>query len=112
MARKKGKKGSGSKDDRNDWHRFNKFKEENEKLRKEVSKLRKLVDSVLVDRLQKKQDRVDNNESAIEPVCERCGNTDLVSIPISRPDGKFEIITCKSCNHRSPLKKMKEPKQE
>lgn len=107
MARKKSKKSSGNRDDRNDWHRFNKFKEENEKLRKEVSKLRKIVQDVLVDRLEKKQSRVDNNEPAIEPVCERCGNSDLKSIPIPRPDGKFEIITCKSCSFRSPLKKIK-----
>lgn len=106
MAKRKGKKSSGNRDDRDDWRRFSKFKEENEKLRKEVSKLRKLVDSILVDRLERKQNRVDNNEPAIEPTCERCGNTDLKSIPIPRPDGKFEIITCKSCNHRTNMKKV------
>lgn len=106
MARKqKGKRGSGNKDDRADWHRYNKFKEENEKLRKEVAKLRKIINEVLVDRLEKKQARVDIDEPANEPCCERCGNTDIKTISIPRPDGKFEIITCKSCKHRSDLRR-------
>lgn len=109
MARKKGRRGSGgSKDDRSDWSRYSKFKEENERLRKEVSKLRKVVQDVLVDRLEKKQNRLDNDEPAIEPTCERCGNTDLNKISIPRADGKFELITCKSCGHRSELKRVKE----
>jgi cytochrome c556 len=108
MARKqKSKRGSGSKDDRTDWSRYNKFKEENEKLRKEVSKLRKMLQEVLVDRLEKKQARVERDEPAMEPCCERCGNTDIKKITIPRPDGKFEIITCKSCKFRSDLKRMK-----
>lgn len=108
MARKqKSKRGSGNKDDRTDWSRFNKFKEENEKLRKEVSKLRKTLQDVLIDRLEKKQARIDNNDPAIEPCCERCGNTDIKKITIPRADGKFEIILCQSCKHRSDLKKVK-----
>ena len=108
MARKKGKRSSeGSKNERSDWHRYNKFKEENERLRKEVSKLRKIVNEVLVDRLEKKQARVDNDECANEPTCERCGNTDIKTITIPRADGKFEIVTCNSCKHRSQMKKLK-----
>lgn len=106
MARKGKRSSKANKDDRSDWSRYNKFKEENEKLRKEVSKLRKMVQEVLVDRLEKKQARVDNDEPAIESTCERCGNTDIKKITIPRSDGKFEIITCNSCKHRSNLKKI------
>lgn len=110
MARKKSKSSSGNKNDRNDWSRYGKFKEENEKLRKEVSKLRKMVQDILVDRLEKKQYRLEHDEPIIEPTCERCGNTNLNKISIPRADGKFEIITCKSCGFRSDLKKVKEKK--
>lgn len=107
MTRRKSKRSEGSKSDRTDWHRYSKFKEENERLRKEVSKLRKMVQDVLIDRLEKKQARVDNDEPAREPVCERCGNTDIKTITIPRADGKFELVTCNSCKHRSELKRLK-----
>ena len=111
MARKqKSKRSSGNKEDRGDWHRFQKFKEENEKLRKEVSKLRKMVQDVLVDRLEKKQSRGDFDEPTKEPTCERCGNTDIKTITVPRPDGRFEIITCQSCKHRTELRRVKERK--
>jgi hypothetical protein len=111
MARKKGKRGSdGSRDDRADWSRYSKLKEENEKLKKEVTKLRKVVQDVLIDRLERKQARVENDEPAHEPTCDQCGNTDIKKITIPRADGKFEIITCRSCKYRSIPKKIKERK--
>ena len=110
MTRKKGKRSSGNKGDRGDWSRYNKFREENEKLRKEVSRLRKIVQEVLVDRLEEKQNRIDKHELAIEITCEQCGNTNINKIPITRPDGKFEIISCNSCGNRGTLKRVKEKK--
>lgn len=108
MTRKKSKRrAAGNKDDRSDWSRFSKFKEENEKLKKEVSKLRKLAKDAMIDKLENKQRRVDNDEPAIEPLCERCGNPDIKTVNIPRADGKFELVVCKSCNHRSTLKRVK-----
>ena len=97
------------KDNADDWRRFNKFKEENEKLRKEVSKLRKMVQEAFIDKLEKRQNKLDNNEATIEiqHLCEQCGNDDIKTITLPRADGKFELIVCKSCGHRSELKKLK-----
>ena len=88
-----------------DWRRFKKFEEENEKLRKEVSKLRKIVNSKVVDVLEEREKRVDVGLSPRIEICEICGNEDISKIPIKRVDGVFEIKVCNSCNHRSQLKK-------
>jgi hypothetical protein len=105
MARRK-------KDNPDDWRRFNKFKNENEKLRKEVTKLRKLVQDSSIDKLEQRQHRADKGEEPFEKeiLCEQCGNPDIKVISIPRADGKFELVTCKSCGFRSELKKVKEKK--
>lgn len=98
----------GRKKKEEDWRRFNKFKEENQKLRKEVSKLRKLVKEAYSDRLE---DRLRRQEEGLEPrvpLCDICGNDDLSIMPINRPDGQFEIRICNNCGSRSDMKKVKE----
>jgi len=104
MARKK------KTNDVDDWKRYNKFKDENIKLRKEVSKLRKLVKDSHEDVLEERQLRVDEGLPPVLPMCEVCGNNDLKNIPIVRKDGSFNMRLCNSCGHRHPLKKLKEPK--
>lgn len=103
MARKK-------KDNPDDWRRFNKFKNENEKLRKEVATLRKLVQQGSIDKLDARQKRSENNQPCMEKetLCERCGNPDIKKMVFPRADGKFELIACKSCGHRTELKKSKD----
>jgi hypothetical protein len=105
MARKK-------KDNPDDWRRFNKFKSENEKLRKEVTKWRKLAQESSLDKLEARQRRTEKGEDAFEKeiLCEQCGNPDVKTITIPRADGKFELVMCKSCGFRSELKKIKETK--
>lgn len=96
---------------KNEWKRYKKFEQENERLRKEVSKLRKVVNNLVIDQLEERANKVENGQSAITPICEICGNDDLHSVPIKRPDGEFEIKVCKSCSHRSSMKKVKENTQ-
>ena len=93
------------KDSKNEWKRFKKFELENEKLRKEVSRLRKQAKNSFVDNLEQKSNRVEAGESAILPTCENCGNQDVSVIHIERKDGNFEIKCCKSCQHRTEMKK-------
>lgn len=90
-----------------DWHRYNKFKEDNQKLRKEVGKLRKLVKELTQDRLEERLRRQSEGLEPVKPLCETCGNDDLGSVPINRPDGQFEIRVCNSCGQRSEMKKVK-----
>lgn len=90
-----------------EWRRYKKFEQENEKLRKEVTKLRKVINNMVIDQLEERAEKVKNGEKAIPHACEVCGNDDLDVLPINRPDGEFEIRMCKSCGHRSQLKKTK-----
>lgn len=89
-----------------DWRRYSKFKEDNQKLRKEVTKLRKLVKELTQDHLAEKLRRQSEGLEPIKPLCETCGNDDLDIIPINRPDGEFEIRVCNSCGQRSEMKKV------
>ena len=89
---------------KSEWRRLKKFEQENEKLRKEVSKLRKQARAKFVDDLEQRSNRVKNGKPAMLPVCEQCGNDDVQFISIERKDGKFEIKVCKSCQHRSEMK--------
>lgn len=92
----------------NDWKRYKKFEEENQRLRKEVTKLRKVINNMVIDQLEERARKVDAGEAPISKVCEVCGNDDLHIVPIKRADGHFEIRVCKSCSHRSQMKKSKE----
>lgn len=97
----------GRRNKEEDWHRFNKFKEENQKLRKEVSKLRKLVKEMYSDKLEERLKRQEEGLEPIKPLCETCGNDDLGTLSIKRPDGEFEIKVCNVCGTRSSMKKVK-----
>lgn len=89
----------GNKQD--EWRRYTKFKEENQKLKKEVSKLRKqLKDATQIDQLSSKLEAAPKQE-----VCPICGNSDLNTLPIKRQDGEFKLVICNSCGHRSNIKK-------
>lgn len=89
---------------KSEWRRLKKFEQENEKLRKEVSKLRKQARTKFVDELEQRSDRVERGEPAMLPTCEQCGNHDIEIISIERKDGKFEIRICRSCEHRTEMK--------
>lgn len=102
--------GSRNKGSKNDWRRYRKFEQENERLRKEVSKLRKVINKVVVDQLEERVRKVDNGGDPILRACDVCGNDELHSVPINRPDGSFEIRICASCGHRSQLKKKEQKK--
>ena len=101
-------RGKSSKDD---WRRYKKFEQENEKLRKEVSKLRKVINNMVIDQLEERERKVEAGEEPISPICEICGNDDYHPVPINRPDGNFEIRICKSCSHRSSMKRVKDSKK-
>jgi hypothetical protein len=88
MAKKSGSKA--------EWRRLLKFEQENEKLRKEVSKLRKQVRNGFVDELEERSKRVKQGKPAIVPTCETCGNEDIHFITIERKDGNFEMKVCRS----------------
>lgn len=92
---------------KSEWRRLKKFEQENEKLRKEVSKLRKQARDKFVDELEQRATRIDEGKPARLPMCENCGNNDIHFIDIKRPDGEFEIRICKSCEHRTEMKKKK-----
>ncbi len=98
---------SRSRSSKSDWRRYRKFEQENEKLRKEVSKLRRVINTIVIDQLEERVRRIEDGDAPIILVCEICGNDDLHNVPIKRPDGEFEIRICKSCGHRHNLKKMK-----
>lgn len=90
-----------------EWRRFKKFELENDKLKKEVSKLRKMINSLVLDQLEERVKKIEDGKAPVSHVCEVCGNDDLYKVPLTRPDGSFEIRICRSCNHRSQLKKVK-----
>lgn len=92
---------------KSEWRRLKKFEQENEKLRKEVSKLRKQVKTKFVDELEQRSERVKQGKPAIIPTCENCGNEDVHSIFIERKDGKFEMRLCRSCKTKTQLRKLK-----
>jgi len=96
MAKKRGSK--------NEWKRYEKFEQENEKLRKEVSKLRKYAQTGLINKMEQ---RAHVEEKPMLPTCENCGNESIHLIPIERKDGHFEIRICELCKHRTELKKTK-----
>lgn len=98
-----GRRRSGKADE---WKKLKDAQDENAKLKKEVTKLRRLANANVVDTLQEKSKRLERGEPAIirEPVCERCGNPTIDVIPIKRADGKFKIEVCRSCHHRTNLK--------
>lgn len=98
MAKKVGSK--------SEWRRYKKFEQENEKLRKEVSKLRKQAKTKFIDELEQKAYRVDNGQPDILSTCENCGNNNVHFISIERKDGHFEIRICKLCDHKSEMKKI------
>lgn len=98
-------KRSGSK---SEWRRLLKFEQENEKLRKEVSKLRKQARTHFTDELEERSNRIKSGKPARLPTCDNCGNNDIHFINISRKDGNFEMKVCKSCQHKSPLKRLKD----
>lgn len=96
-----------SRSSKSDWKRFRKFEQENEKLRKEISKLRKTVNSVLVDQLEERARRVSIGEKPYIPVCDICGEDKLEIVSIKRLDGNWEIKVCTLCGHRHQMKKVK-----
>ena len=95
------------KNNEDDWRRFNKFKEDNQRLKKEVTKLRKLVKEVCFDKLEERLKRQEDGLDPIESLCETCGGDDLTNVPINRPDGGFEIKMCNNCGTRSSMKRVK-----
>lgn len=97
---------------RDDWKRLSKFEQENEKLRKEVTRLRKQTKSAFIDKLEERADRVYRGQPAMLLTCENCGNNEVEVIYIERKDGNFEIRVCKSCEHRSEMKRKKQKKKE
>lgn len=100
--------GRGKKDSPEDWKRYKKLEQENEKLKREVSKLRKLINNVVVDQLEEKVSRIEEGGPAIEPICDRCGKSDFHSVPLKRADGNFEIRICLICGTRSQMRKVKQ----
>jgi superfamily II helicase len=88
-----------------DWRRYKKFEQENEKLRKEVSKLRKIISTMVADQLEDKVKKSEIMSTQKIEVCEICGNDDLYSIPITRTDGIFELKVCESCGNRNKLQR-------
>lgn len=101
----------GKKEKKDDWVRFKKFQDENAKLKKEVTKLRKLVKESIVDTLDEKQKRQDEGLEARKPLCEVCGNDNLTEINVPRADGNFSFNLCNSCGHRSVMKRKKDVKK-
>jgi len=105
--------GRGKKDSPEDWKRYKKLEQENEKLKREVSKLRKLVNSSCVDYLEEREEKVKEKRQRgidvepVEPICENCGKTEFKKISFKRIDGEFEIKVCGICSHRGTLKKIK-----
>lgn len=100
------------KNSKEDWVKFNKFRDENTKLKKEVTKLRKLVKDAFTDELDVKVKRQEQGLEPRKPVCEICGNDNLTVLDINRADGAFTLNLCNSCGNRSGLKKKKETKKE
>jgi hypothetical protein len=99
------------KTDVEDWKRFDHFKTENEQLRKEVTKLRKLVKESCIDSLNEKLKRQEKGLDPVKPLCEICGNEDLHGVDVLRADGAFFFTVCNSCGAKSSLKKKKEIKK-
>jgi len=98
------------KDNKEDWERFDKFKTENEQLRKEVTKLRRLVKESCTDSLSERLKRQEQGLEPRKPLCETCGNDDITPIDVFRADGTFVFNLCNNCGSRSPIKRKKEPK--
>ena len=102
--------GRGKKDSPEDWKRYKKLEQENEKLKREVSKLRKLVNSSCIDYLEEKEEKAEKGMKTvtpIEPICDNCGKNEFKNIQFKRMDGEFEIKVCTICSHRGPLKRVR-----
>ena len=103
----------GRKDSPEDWKRYKKMEQENERLKREVSKLRKLINISVIDQLEEKVHRIEEGLPPVEHTCEKCGKGDFCKIPLKRADGAFEIRICMICNHRTQMSKIKkETKKE
>jgi hypothetical protein len=98
----------GRKDSPEDWQRYKKLEQENDKLKREVSKLRKLLNNSVIDQLEGKVSRIEEGGPAIEPICDKCGKIDFHKVPLKRADGNFEIRICLICGHRSAMRKIKQ----
>lgn len=101
----------GKKESKEDWVKFNNFRDENVRLKKEVTKLRKLVKDSLIDNLQDKKDRVDQGLEPRKQLCDVCGNDNLTNMEVPRSDGVFAFYVCNSCGNRSAMKRKKEVKK-
>ena len=96
-----------------------KLKLENQTLKKQISKLRKQLSRIDIDRYSNLKDMLEaqaaeNNtfDAKIELedlkqkwMCEACKEDYLRIIIIPRADGLFYIRKCASCNHRTKFKK-------
>ena len=102
MAGKRSKK-----DNSEDSKRFQKFQEENAALKKEIIKLRKLVKEAYIDISSEKSKKQEKNLEIYKPLCEVCGNSDLIEIDIYRTDGAFMFYLCNNCESRSSVKRKK-----
>ena len=103
MARKK--------DLNNEWKHLKKFELENEKLRKEIARLRKQAQTAFVDRSEERATRLPDEVIPVRHVCENCGNDEVSIIPLKRSDGEFEIRICKLCQFKSEMKRKKSKKK-
>ena len=87
-----------------EWVRYHKLSSENSKLKKEVSRLRRVINQFACDPNEK--DKIQEyKHRKQEHVCEQCGNEGLQHLEITRPDGEFKVDLCQKCGHRSTLKK-------
>lgn len=99
---------------------IDKYKKENARLKEQISKLRKQISRLDLDRYQNIKDLVDQFESAkaedeklehAEQIkklweCHNCHEDYLRMVTIERRDGVFYFRKCGHCNNRTETKKL------
>lgn len=99
---------------------LDKLKQENKKLKSQVSQLRKQLSRLDLDRYQNLQDLIhkydkleqqEEQQALIEDLkkvweCHNCREGYLKFVPISRPDGEYYIRSCTACSNKTRLKKL------
>lgn len=97
---------------------IDRYKKENQKLKEQISKLRKQLSRIDLDRYNNIKDLIDQTEKE-EPVveeqkkdqenawlCFNCEADSLRMVTFERRDGIFYYRKCNNCNHRTKTKKI------
>ncbi|MBF0442901.1 MAG: hypothetical protein HQK54_13425 [Oligoflexales bacterium] len=115
-------KSRNSRGSRKEHDEIHHLREENQKLKRQLNRLRKQIARVDMDKFQNIREVIEaqqkEDDAFVEEMkqkkliehwqCFKCGRDYLRLIIIYRPDGDFYFRRCPTCNKRTKLKKLEE----